>query len=179
MNFIYRKATLEDIPKLEKLIKKSAEAINKTYYSKQQIEAALKTAWRIDPQLIVDATYWVVENKKQVLIGCGGWSKRKRLFGQTEKIKINDTASILGVDAAKIRAFFVHPDYVRLGIGKQLLEICEAEARENGFTSLELIATLSGEKLYNSKGYIGEKPYEIRLTEGMTNKVVAMHKILS
>ena len=85
---------------------------------------------------------------------------------------------IPGIDAAKIRAFFVHPDFTRMGIGKRLLEKCEAEATSFGFTSFELVATLSGEKLYVSQGYVPMKFYEIDLGNGVTNQVISMSKSL-
>jgi GNAT superfamily N-acetyltransferase len=100
------------------------------------------------------------------------------LFGKSNVINSIDDELIPGVDPARIRAFFVHPDFVRMGIGKRLLEKCEIEAKSFGFDSLELVATLSGEKLYSSNGYIPLKSYEVDLGNGITNKVVSMYKAL-
>jgi N-acetylglutamate synthase-like GNAT family acetyltransferase len=178
MNFIFRKASLEDIEVLEILIQLSAKSINSSYYSDDEIKAALGTAWCVDKQLILDQTYWVVENTNGVIVGCGGWSKRNLLFGKNDAINTAENELIPGVDSARIRAFFVHPGYARKGIGKKLLEKCEAEAEANGFKSLELVATLSGEKLYASQGYIAKRFYEVDLGNGITNKVVSMKKRL-
>ncbi len=176
MDFIFRKAKITDTDNLERLIEKSATAINSAYYSKTEIDAALGNAWTVDQQLIVDNTYWIVENLEGVVVGCGGWSKRKLLFGKNNDLNSTDNELIPGVDSARIRAFFVHPDFTRMGIGKRLLKECEAEARSLGFHSLELVATLSGEKLYSAMGYIPVRSYDIDLGNGITNKVVAMYK---
>ncbi len=178
MNFIFRKAVVADIDNLEKLIVRSATSINAAYYSKIEIDAALGNALTVDRQLIIDNTYWLVENIDGVTVGCGGWSKRKLLFGKKDVQNVLDDELIPGIDAAKIRAFFVHPNFTRMGIGKRLLENCEAEAAAFGFTSFELVATLSGEKLYASNGYVPMKFYEIDLGNGVTNQVISMYKSL-
>ena len=178
MNFRYRKASFEDIDELEKLIEVSAKSINSSYYSESEINAALGNAWAVDRQLILDKTYWVVENTKGKIIGCGGWSKRRLLFGKSESINQDETELNPDFEPARIRAFFVHPDYKRMGIGKELLKICENEVELQGFKSLELVATLSGEKLYAANGYSEIKRYEVQLENGVTNKVVSMKKTL-
>lgn len=178
MDFIFRKAKISDLDNLEKLISKSARSINSAYYSKIEIDAALGNAWTVDRQLIIDNTYWVVENSEGVVVGCGGWSKRKLLFGKNDVINSLNDELIPGTDSARIRAFFVHPDFTRMGIGKKLLEKCETEAKSSGFDSLELVATLSGEKLYAANGYIPLRSYEVDLGNGITNKVVSMYKSL-
>ncbi len=108
--------------------------------------------------------------------GCGGWSKRKLLFGKNDVLSSLDDELVPGIDSARIRAFFVHPDFTRMGIGKRLLQKCEIEAKSFGFNSLELVATLTGEKLYSSNGYIPLKSYDVDLGNGITNKVVSMYK---
>ncbi len=177
--FVYRKAKVTDIDNLEKLIEKSAKSINATFYSESEINAALGNAWTVDKQLIEDNSYWLVENTKGHVIGCGGWSKRKLLFGKSDVINSKDDELIPGIDPARIRAFFVHPDFTRKGIGRALLKKCEAEAKLLGFDALELVATLSGEKLYAANGYKPLKLYEVDLGNGITNKVVSMYKALS
>jgi N-acetylglutamate synthase-like GNAT family acetyltransferase len=178
MDLIFRKAEIADIDSLETLIKKSATAINSAYYSKKEIDAALGNAWTVDRQLIIDNTYWIVENFEGFIVGCGGWSKRKLLFGKSDILNSLDNELIPGIDSARIRAFFVDPDFVRLGIGKRLLEKCELESKSFGFDSLELVATLSGEKLYSSSGFIPLKFYDVDLGNGITNKVISMYKSL-
>ena len=178
MDLIFRKARITDKDNLERLIEKSATTINAAYYSKIEIDAALGNAWTVDQQLIADNTYWVVENAEGTVVGCGGWSKRKLLFGKNDDLNPLDNELIPGIDPARIRAFFVHPDFTRLGIGKQLLERCEREAKSFGFDALELVATLSGEKLYAANGFISRKSYDIDLGHGITNKVISMYKSL-
>lgn len=178
VNFKFRKAKFSDVDNLESLINLSAKSINSAYYSKQEVDAALGNAWGVDLQLISDNTYWVVENSEGFLVGCGGWSKRKLLFGKNEVADSSDNELIPGIDSARIRAFFVHPDFTRKGIGKKLLKLCEDEASLLGFDSLELVSTLSGVKLYSSNGYLPQKSYEIDLGNGITNKVVSMSKSL-
>ena len=178
MNFTFRKAKITDTNNLEKLIEKSAKSINSAYYSEKEIDAALGNAWTVDQQLIFDKTYWIVENLVGTIIGCGGWSNRKLLYGKNTEPNTLENVLIPGIDSARIRAFFVHPNYTRMGIGKKLIEICENEAASKGFDTMELVATLSGEKLYLSEGYISIKFYEVDLGNGITNKVVSMHKQL-
>ncbi len=178
MNFKYRKASFDDIKELEKLIEISAKSINSSFYTKSEINAALGNAWTVDRQLIIDKTYWLVENEKGKIIGCGGWSKRKLLFGKSESLNLDKIELKPDFEPARIRAFFVHPEYKRMGIGKELLKICEKEAVLQGFKSLELVATLSGEKLYSANGYIEIKRYEVELGNGIANKVVSMKKVL-
>ena len=105
MDFIFRKAKIRDTDSLEKLIEKSAKSINSAYYSKTEIDAALGNAWTVDKQLIIDNTYWIVENLKGVTVGCGGWSKRKLLFGKNDVSNSLDNELIPGIDSTRIRAF--------------------------------------------------------------------------
>ena len=141
-----RTATPEDVPALQRLIEESVRALSSNDYSKDQIEAALGTAWGVDTQLILDGTFFLVETAGHI-VGCGGWSKRRTLFGADSQpgrqVELLDPVR----DSARIRAFFVHPGYVRQGIGRALLERCETEARAHGFKSAELLATLPGYRL--------------------------------
>ena len=175
MSFIFRKATLDDIGQLNSLIEISSKSINSSFYTKKQIEAALKSAWTVDPQLIIDNTFWVAQTIKDEIVGCGGWSKHRTLFGKTNTKeglkKLNPIK-----DAAKIRAIFVHPDYTRQGIGSALMDRCENEAKDFGFDTLELVSTLSGEKLYTARGYTTIKKYNADLVGGITNEVILMSK---
>ena len=122
MDFIFRKAKISDIGNLERLITKSARSVNSAFYSKIEIDAALGKAWAVDRQLIIDNTYWIVENAEGVVVGCGGWSMRKLLFGKNDVLNSLNNELIPGIDSARIRAFFVHPDFTRMGIGKRLLK---------------------------------------------------------
>lgn len=175
--FILRGATLEDIPRLRPLIAASARELSRGDYREAQVEAALRSAFGVDTQLILDGTYFVAE-ANDALIACGGWSYRKTLFGgddQPDRVADKlDPAS----DAARIRAFFVHPAWARRGLGRVLLARCEDEARAHGFAAAELMATLPGRRLYLTSGYVEEQPRSIALDAGESIVFVPMRKVL-
>ncbi|HKY05515.1 MAG TPA: GNAT family N-acetyltransferase, partial [Blastocatellia bacterium] len=142
---LIRKATFEDIPVLRQLIPQSARALSAGYYTQQQIEGAIAHVFGVDTQLISDGTYFVVETEGRI-VGCGGWSKRKTLFGGDQmKTAAQDSLLDPRKEPARIRAMFVDPQWARRGIGRRIMERCEQEAREAGFSELELAATLPGE----------------------------------
>lgn len=156
MSLLYRKAQLEDIPKLQALITTSARALGTTDYSSAQIEAAIGTVWGVDEELIRDQTYFVIEAADGYFAGCGGWSKRKKLFGASKNKKEASPLLNPKTDSARIRAFFVHPDFARQGIGRAIIRLCEKEAVAANFAKIELMATLPGYRLYKSCGYSGD-----------------------
>lgn len=174
MNLHIRPATLDDIPELIRLIDLSARELGRTDYTSEQIEAALGTAWGVDTQLIHDQTFFVVVDGTGI-VACGGWSKRRKRFGADQhgtEPELLDPAR----DAARIRAFFVHPHWARRGLGRMLLERCEAEARAAGFNSAELVATLPGERLYRTFGYVAGRPAEYPLKDGISITFIPMTK---
>jgi len=148
-----RTATLEDIPVLEDLVRRSARSLLPAHYSAGQIEAALGPVFGVDVQLVRDGTTLVVVDGEDRILACGSWSRRRSLFGSdahhSEAAEPLDPA----VDAARIRAFFVDPGHARRGLGKALLAACEKEIRAAGFREVELVATLAGEPLYSAHGY--------------------------
>ena len=154
MAIVLRKATLDDVPRIEALIARSARGLSTADYRPSQIEGALRGAFGVDTQLLADETYFVAEEDGR-LVGCGGWSYRSTLFGSDARTDRDSSTLDPRTQAAKIRAFFVDPDNARRGIGSRLLEICEQEARANGFARVELMATLPGVKLYAARGYVG------------------------
>ena len=162
---------------LEQLIADSARVLGRNDYTAVQIAAALGTAWGVDTELIRDGTYFVVERSGHV-VACGGWSRRKTLFGADGGSGRDSGTLDPARDAARIRAFFVHPDWARRGIGRSLLEWCEAEARAAGFRSAELGATAPGERLYAAHGYIRGEPFEHVLSDQITMTITPMHKEL-
>lgn len=175
--FSLRTARLDDVPALETLIAASARGLGREDYTEAQIEAALDSAFGVDTELIRDGTYFVAEAEGQI-VACGGWSWRKTLFGGDRQAGRTPEFLNPGRDPARIRAFFVRPDCARRGIGRALLERCEAEAKEHGFASMELMATLPGQRLYRAMGYADAEPVEWPLREGITIQFVRMRKEL-
>jgi len=154
MTITIRLAQNRDIRLLEELLPLSARNLQTAYYSSAQIEGALGTVFGVDSQLILDGTYFVAEASDQQIVGCGGWSKRNTLFG-------SDRAKVASVDElldpaqapARIRAFFVHPNWSRRGIGSRIMLSCENAAIQAGFSDIELVATFAGEPLYAKNAY--------------------------
>jgi N-acetylglutamate synthase-like GNAT family acetyltransferase len=139
------------------------------------MEAALGTVFGVDRQLIRDGTYFVVERDGQI-VGCGGWSKWNSLFGGDSGRSNEDAMLNPGRDSARIRAFFVYPEWARRGIGRDILAACESAIRAAGFHSAELVATLAGEPFYAAFDYIPAERYEIRMSGELTLPVVHMTK---
>ncbi|HEV8231660.1 MAG TPA: GNAT family N-acetyltransferase [Thermoanaerobaculia bacterium] len=154
-----RKATLEDRSALEELIADSARGLSRPDYTDTQVEAALGSAFGVDSELIRDGTYFVAEADGRI-VGCGGWSFHRTLFGGDAQPGRQSELLDPTRDAARIRAFFIHPDFARRGIGRAILEKCEEEARAHRFRSTELIATLPGERFYRALGYTGTERIE-------------------
>ena len=185
-----RLATPQDVPELSKLIEASARRLQVEDYTPAQIEGALKTVFGVDTQLIADGTYIVAETtsheaeakadakaqSQRMIVGCGGWSKRKTLYGSDHWTGREDAPLDPEHDAAKIRAFFIHPDWARQGVGTLILQACEDAARAAGFTRYEMGATLTGAKLFGAKGYVPVKLISIALVNGQTLPVIHMEK---
>ncbi len=170
-----RRATALDIPTLRHLIDASVRVLQAGDYSPEQIEGALGTVFGVDSRLIEDGTYFVAE-AGDVLAGCGGWSKRRTLFGSDHGPAREDALLDPAADAARIRAFFVHPDWARRGIGSRILEACEQDAAKAGFRRFELGATAAGERLYRVRGYVELDRVETTLANGASITVVRMTK---
>lgn len=166
MDYLIRKAKLDDREAIEHLIVESARNLSLADYSEQQIEAAILTVFGVDTDLILDETYFVAD-RAGMLIGCGGWSKRKTLFGGDRFASRDSSELDPKTEAAKIRAFFVHPEFARKGIGRAILAACENEARACGFRSVELMSTLPGVRLYRACGYEGDERVEYELGNGV------------
>jgi GNAT superfamily N-acetyltransferase len=175
VSFLVRTASLEDVPSLETLIGISARSLARPFYSNDQIEAALESAWGVDTQLIRDGTFFIAESAGKCA-GCGGWSYRGTLFG-ADNLPGREAAILdPDKDAARIRAFFVHPDFARIGIGQNLLQRSEGAAREKGFRAAELVATLPGEPFYRKNGYKQVERLQHPLRPGLTIEFVKMRK---
>src|SRR5579864_6903921 len=177
VEFSLRTAVLDDVPALKTLIAESARCLRANYYTSQQVEAALGTALGVDTQLIRDRTYFVIEAEGKI-VACGGWSRRKTLFGSDHVSGKDDAWLDPAHDPAKIRAFFVHPAWARRGLGSMMMLACEKAAREAGFTRLELASTLPGVPLYLKHGFTPGERIDVPLKDGETLPVVRMDKQL-
>jgi GNAT superfamily N-acetyltransferase len=149
-----RTATFDDVYEITELIKISIRVLGAEFYDNKTIESALQGAFGVDTQLIKDKSYFVIENNGRI-IACAGWSFRKTLFGSDSNNLRNPEKLNPATDAAKIRAFFIHPNYARQGLGKVLLDTCEKAAQKHGFSKTELMSTLSGIQFYTKNGYQG------------------------
>ena len=172
-----RLATFNDIPRLNELITHSVRGLSKDYYTPAQIESAIKYIFGVDTQLVIDGTYYIAE-KDNAIVGCGGWSKRNTLYGGDQHKEIEDPLLNPQTDAARIRAFFVHPDHARQGIGRQIINVCEDAAKADGFTTFELGATLPGVPLYTVMGYEAIERIDAPLPDGEKLGIVKMRKIV-
>ena len=175
MEIAIRVAVMEDVPVLKELIPLSARELSKGYYTSQQAESAIRYIFGVDTQLVEDRTYYVAEADGEV-IGCGGWSKRKTLFGGDQMKDEADPLLDPNVDAGRIRAFFIHPSWARMGIGRRIIQACEDAARADGFSKMELVATLPGEPLYAANGYEVYERIDIPMADGVTLPAARMKK---
>jgi GNAT superfamily N-acetyltransferase len=180
-NIQIREATAADIPRLREIIEASVRVLQANDYTPAQIEGALKSVYGVDSQLIADGTYFVAEVPEpdanhSIIVACGGWSKRETLYGGDQFAARQDSLLDPAHDAAKIRAFFVHPDWARRGIGSMMLDACESAAIQAGFSRLEIGATLSGVAFYRAKGYQAIGNQEAPLGNGDVLPIVKMAK---
>ncbi|MES2219586.1 MAG: GNAT family N-acetyltransferase [Acidobacteriota bacterium] len=176
MPYSLRKANTADIPAIEKLIDASVRGLQAQDYTPEQIDAALRTVFTVDTQLIQDGTYFIVEQSGE-MIGCGGWSQRKTLCGGDLHAVRNNVLMDPSHDAAKIRAIFVAPQWARRGIGSILLKAAEDAAMAAGFRRLEMGATLTGVPVYLRRGYHQVESMTVPLDNGVTLPVIRMEKI--
>jgi GNAT superfamily N-acetyltransferase len=179
LEFRLRIATVRDVPALHALIEASVRGLQMNDYTLLQIEGALGTVLGLDTQLICDETYFVAEavvGDETRLAGCGGWSKRRTLFGADHGPGRAPELLDPTIDAAKVRAIFVHPDFARMGLGSLILAHVEAEARAAGFTRFEMGSTLTGVALYTLKGYVEVERIAVPLSNGEALPIVKMVK---
>ena len=177
MDYQVRLATLDDREAITRLIADSARHLSREHYDDVQIEAAIASVFGVDSTLIEDGTYFVAEQDGTV-IGCGGWSKRKTLFGG-DQFSDRDTAMIdPASEPSRIRAFFVHPEHARKGVARAILSVCEREAKAHGFRALELLSTLPGIKFYEANGYSPMGDFDLELPGGVKLQFVPMRKQL-
>jgi GNAT superfamily N-acetyltransferase len=161
-----RRAEPRDVAALEELIARSGRGLSAPYYTPDQAEAITRHVFGVDTQLIADATYFAVESGGR-LVACGGWSRRRTLYGSDRAKEGPDPLLDPAVDPARIRAFFVDPAMARQGLGRRLLAECVEEARAAGFAALELVSTLPGEPLYRASGFLVLERFELELPGGV------------
>ena len=175
--FTLRLATEADIRALQGLVEASVRGLQAHDYTTAQIEGALGSVLGVDTQLITDRTYFVAESLDgKRLAGCGGWSKRKTLFGADHGPDREPELLNPATDAARVRAIFVHPDFARRGLGSLILATVENAARAAGFCRFEMGSTLTGVPLYRLKGYSEVDTIAVPLWNGETLPVVKMAK---
>ena len=175
MNIRY--ATIEDRARIQQLIAESARGLSREHYNDAQIETAIATVFGVDTDLIEDGTYFVAESEGE-LVGCGGWSRRRTLFGGDQFATRDRTYIDPAIDPARIRAFFIHPDHARKGIAQAILARCESEAVVHGFRAMELLSTLPGIEFYKACGYTEQGNYDLELTPDVKIEFVPMRKEL-
>jgi GNAT superfamily N-acetyltransferase len=171
-----RPATLADIPALDFLIPLSVRGLQVNDYNEAQREAAIGPVFGVDRQLIEDQTYFVAEMPNGQIIGCGGWSKRQTQCGSSAGRAEPDPLINPLTDAARIRAFFIHPHWARRGIGRSILTACEEALLAAGFSRAEISATLTGEPLYVAAGYHVTERFDIPLANGLPLPCVRLAK---
>jgi len=176
MGYTLRLATLADVPVLHGLIARSIHGLGASDYTPAQIDAALQGAFGVDTGLIRDGTYFVVEAGDGTLVACGGWSRRRTLFGSDARVERDESSLDPASDPAKIRAFFVDPAHARHGLGRAILERSERDAARAGFTAFEMMATLPGKRLYERCGYLPDPAIDYALPGGLTIRFVPMRK---
>ena len=176
--FALRPATTADVPALRALIDASVRGLQAGDYSPAQIEQSLRSVYGVDTQLIADGTYYAVEWAGEI-VGCGGWSRRKTLYGGDQFHGREDSLLDPAADAARIRAFFVHPKWTRRGIAALILEACEKAAIAAGFTRMEMGATLTGVAFYRAKGYAERETIDVPLTGAEPLTVIRMERTIA
>jgi GNAT superfamily N-acetyltransferase len=168
-----RVATAADVPALEALIAASVRGLSVGFYTPEQIESGLRFVFGVDSQLIADETYYVIDGPAGP-VACGGWSRRATLYGGDQHKAGADPLLDPATAPARIRAFFVHPDWARRGLATRLLTACASAAAEAGFHDLELAATLPGEPLYAALGFVAHERPAVILPDGVALPIVRM-----
>src|SRR5690349_3402454 len=168
---------MADVPGLQRLIAQSGRELSAGFYTPAQADAITRHVFGVDTQLIADQTYFVIDQDGE-MAACGGWSKRRTLFGGDQAKAGPDPLLDPAHEAARIRAFFVAPNRARRGLGTQLMKRCMAEANAAGFGTLELVSTLPGEPLYLASGFEIVERFELALPGSVQVPVSRMRRAL-
>jgi len=173
--FLVRLARREDVSAIEELIERSVRELSSPWYDSAQIDSALRYIFGVDTQLVDDGTYYVVA-RGGVLNAAGGWSKRRTLFGGDRWKHEADELLDPRREPARIRAFFVHPEWSRRGLGRLLFETALRDALAAEFNWMELMATLPGEPLYRALSFAAEERVPLQLPDGVRVPLVRMSR---
>lgn len=173
--FTIRLAYASDKPVLEELIRKSGIGLSAGFYSDEQAAAITREVFGVDSALVADGTYFAIE-AGDTIVACGGWSRRATDFGGDQAKSGDDRPLDPATEPARIRAFFVDPDFARQGLGGMLLEHCTRAAARAGFKALELVSTMPGEPLYRHFGFVPLERIELPLSGGVTVALTRMRK---
>jgi GNAT superfamily N-acetyltransferase len=152
MQLSHRIARPEDAPALDVVMNAAIAELQKGFLSPEQVESS-RMIMGLDRQLLADRTYFMILAEDGRIAGCGGWSRRATLYGGDHTPGRDAALLDPAVDAARVRAMYTHPDFVRRGVGRMILQLCEEAAKAEGFSRLELMATLAGRALYSQCGY--------------------------
>lgn len=174
MTLRHRLALRADVPVLKPLMNAAIGELLKPFLTPAQVEASY-AVMGLDTQLIDDGTYFVIESDGRIA-GCGGWSRRATLFGGDHSAGRDAALLNPATDAARVRAMYTHPDFTRRGIGRLVLDLCEAAARAEGFARVELAATMGGVPLYRASGYEDIEPFESDTPQGVRVPLIRMGK---
>ena len=179
MNITIRFAEMTDLEQIEALMKRSMKILGMGHYSEAQIDSCCQFVCVPDRQLLEDKTFFVAETETGILVGCGGWSFRNKLYaGPTDVPQKNEQLNP-STDPARIRAMFTDPDYGGKGIGSIILDRSEKSAKALGFSRGALGATLSGLSFYAAKGWIKMSEEQAILPDGTAIQVIQMEKHFS
>jgi len=179
--FTHRLATEADVRAIEDLMKAAIAENMKDFLTGEEISAT-QESMGLDTTLISDRTYFVVETVQDgtaLIVGCGGWSRRRTLYGGDQTAGRDDSYADPATDAARIRAMYTRPGWIRQGVGSLLLRLGENAARAAGYKAIELGATLSGEPLYRARGYRETARQTLTGANGSPSVVIVMHKPLT
>ena len=176
MSLKLRLATPEDLPALRGLMDAAIGELLNPFLPPEEVAASFEIMG-LDSQLVADGAYFVVEDDG-VLAGCGGWSRRATLFGGDHSPGRDAAFLDPTRDAARVRAMYTHPDHVRKGVGRLILDACESAAAGEGFRLCEMAATLAVEPLYRACGYQEIERFSAPTSGGLEVPLVRMGKAL-
>jgi GNAT superfamily N-acetyltransferase len=155
-DFTHRLAKPGDIEAIRELMAAATFELQKDFLTAEQLQVAGQFMG-VDTTLISDQTYFLFFHDQglptETLVGCGGWGKRKTLYGGDHSPGRSQELLDPQTDRARIRAMYCHPAWARRGIGRMIMGVCESAAREAGFSKTVLGSTLAGQPLYEACGY--------------------------